>query len=75
MESMSITAGGMSVGWWVELPVAEDGGLLWVQVGAVLPPERTLEDRWALRVRRGGGVWWVKVAPHLEFPVCDVDPS
>lgn len=75
VESMMITPGGMAVGWWIQLPVLDDGGLLWVQIGAVLPPERTCEERWALRVRRDCEDWWVKVAPHLAFPVCDVDPE
>lgn len=74
-EQMSITAGGMVVGWWVELPLDDGGDPVWARIGAVLPPEQTLEDRYALRLHRGGDVWWVKISGRLPFPVCDVDPT
>lgn len=74
-EQMSITAGGMVSGWWVELPLEEDGAPVWARIEVVLPPEKTMEDRYALRLRRDDEVWWVKVSGRLPFPVCDVDPT
>ncbi|WP_141279380.1 hypothetical protein [Pseudonocardia hydrocarbonoxydans] len=74
-EQMSITAGGMVAGWWVELPLEEDGAPVWARIEVVLPPEKTMEDRYALRLRRDDEVWWVKVSGRLPFPVCDVDPT
>lgn len=75
MDTLVITPVGMSVGWWVQLPVADDAAPLWVRIGALLPPGMEGEHRWAIRVDRGAEHWWVKVAPHLMFPVCDVDPT
>lgn len=74
-EQMSITARGMVEGWWVELPLEEDAPPVWARIGVVLPPDRTGEDRYALRLHRGADVWWVKVSGRLPFPVCDVDPT
>lgn len=74
-EQMSITAGGMIEGWWVELPLEEDHGPVWARIEVVLPPEKTMEDRYALRLRRDDEVWWVKISGRLPFPVCDVDPT
>lgn len=74
-EQMSITAGGMVAGWWVELPLEEDGAPVWARIEVVLPPEKTMEARYALRLRRDDEVWWVKISGRLPFPVCDVDPT
>ncbi len=74
MGPMTITPAGMDVGWWIELPVDEGGAPIWVQIGAVMPPEQTGEHRWAIYVRRGNRDWWVKTDGQLLFPVCDVDP-
>jgi hypothetical protein len=75
MEPLTVRPPGMDVGWWISLPVEEDGSCAWTQIGALMPPEQTGESRWAIRVRRGHRNWWVKADAHLQFRVCDVDPT
>ncbi|MDT7707431.1 MAG: hypothetical protein QOG20_3038 [Pseudonocardiales bacterium] len=75
MVPMSITPPGMSVGWWIELPLGEDAEPTWAQIDVLLDPSSTGDDRWAVRVRRGRDDWWVKIHPDLWFPVCDVEPT
>ncbi|MBW0114863.1 hypothetical protein [Pseudonocardia abyssalis] len=67
--------GSMLTGWWTRMPLGPDGELLWARIVRLMPPDRTLEDRWAVQLRRGTETWWVKCASSVHFPVCDVDPT
>lgn len=75
MELLRIGPAGMTVGWWIELPVHDDGRTAWTQIAEVIPPVVAEDGRWSVRVRRGLDDWWIRIAPQLCFPVCDVDPT
>jgi hypothetical protein len=75
VEQLMIGPRAMGVGWWIELPIRDDGSTAWAQVAGLIPPVFNEDDRWVVHVRRGSLDWWVRIAPRLCFPVCDVDPT
>lgn len=65
----------MTTGRWVEIPVDDDGPQRWMRIEVLVPPQWTFDHRWALRLRRDGEDYWIKVAPWLRFPTLDHDPT
>lgn len=65
----------MSVGRWIEVPVAEDGPPLWMRVEELIDPGWSDEHRWAVRAGRDGEQLWMKIAPWLRFRSAGRDPA
>lgn len=64
----------MTPGRWIEVPV-DDGLPRWMRVEALVAPQHTLEERWAVRIGRDRESCWMKVSPWLRFRSVDRDPG